>query len=99
LKNASVRDHASRELRIALDLEKAEKKRRCKDVPELLKKAGEYGDARAVPVLDKFATGRGCGVFGLGDCWGCLRGNKDLANAREAAAARKGPTFTGTESQ
>jgi serine/threonine-protein kinase len=95
LDDGSVRDHASRELRVALDLEKAERRRRCKDIPELLKKAVEYGDARAVPVLDKFASGRGCGVFGLGDCWGCLRGNKDLANAREAAAARKGPTFTG----
>jgi serine/threonine-protein kinase len=97
LDDGSVRDHASRELRLALDLEKAEKKRRCKDIPELLKKAVEYGDTRAAPVLDKFASGRGCGVFGLGDCWGCLRGNKDLSTARAAVASRKGPTFTGAE--
>jgi serine/threonine-protein kinase len=97
LDDGSVRDHASPELRIALELEKAEKKRRCKDVPELLKKAGEVADERAVPVLEKFAAGRGCGVFGLGDCWSCLRGNKDLATVREAAKARKKPSFTGEE--
>ncbi|HEX6765552.1 MAG TPA: serine/threonine-protein kinase, partial [Polyangiaceae bacterium] len=95
LDDGSVRDHASRELRIALDLEKAEKKRRCKDVPDLVKKASEYADERAVAVLDKFASSRGCGIFGLGDCWSCLRGNKDVANAREAAASRKGPTWSG----
>jgi serine/threonine protein kinase len=95
LDDGSVRDHASRELRIALDLEKAEKKRRCKDVPELVKKAAEYADERAVSVLDKFAAGRGCGVFGLGDCWSCLRGNKDLASARSAAVGRKGPSWNG----
>jgi serine/threonine-protein kinase len=97
LDDGSVRDHASPELRIALDLERAEKKRRCKDVPELLKTASQVADERAVPVLDKFASARGCGVFGLGDCWSCLRGNKDLANVREAAKAKKGPSFTGSE--
>jgi serine/threonine-protein kinase len=97
LDDGSVRDHASRELRITLDLERAEKKRRCKDIPDLLAKAAEYGDERTVPVLDKLAVGRGCGVFGLGDCWSCLRGNQDLKNARSAAAARKGPSFTAAE--
>jgi hypothetical protein len=97
LDDGSVRDHASRELSIALELERAEKKRRCKDVPDLLKKAEEYADERAVPVLEKFSVSRGCGVFGLGDCWGCLRGNKDLSNARSAAAGRKGPSFVASE--
>jgi hypothetical protein len=93
LDDGSVRDHASRELRVVLDLDRAEKKRRCKDVPELVKKAAEYGDERAVPVLDRFAVGRGCGVLGLGDCWSCLRGNKDLSAARAAAAKRPGPSW------
>jgi serine/threonine-protein kinase len=97
LDDGSVRDHASPELRIALELERAEKKRRCKDVPPLLKKAAESADERAVPVLDKLAVGRGCGVFGLGDCWGCLRGNKDLSDAKSAAAARKKPSFVAAE--
>ncbi len=99
LDDGSVRDHASRELRIVLDLERAEKKRRCKDVPELLAKATEYADARAVPVLDRLAVGRGCGLLGLGDCWSCLRGNKDLQNARSAAAARKGPSFVADDTK
>jgi hypothetical protein len=94
LDDGSVRNHAGRELELVLELERAEKKRRCKDVPDLVKKAAEYGDERAVSVLDKFAVGRGCGILGLGDCWGCLRGNKDLATARSAAAGRKGPSFT-----
>ena len=64
---SSVRDHAPPELGIVLELERAEKKRRCKDVPELLKKAAEIADERALPVLDKLAVGRGCGVFSLGD--------------------------------
>jgi eukaryotic-like serine/threonine-protein kinase len=93
LDDGSVRDHASPELRLVLDLERAEKKRRCKDVPELVKKAGEIADERAVPVLDRFAAGRGCGILGLGDCWSCLRGNKDLPSARAAAAGRKGPSW------
>jgi hypothetical protein len=97
LDDGSVRDHASRELRITLDLERAEKKRRCKDVPDLLAKATEYADERALSVLDKLAVGRGCGLLGLGDCWSCLRGNKDLKDARSAAAARKGPSFVAAE--
>jgi hypothetical protein len=62
-----------------------------------VKKAAEYGDERALPLLDKFAAGRGCGVFGLGDCWGCLRGNKDLSKARAAVAERKAPSWHGGE--
>jgi serine/threonine-protein kinase len=93
LDDGSVRDHASRELGVALELERAERKRRCKDVPDLLKKTDEYGDERALPVLDKFAVTGGCGLLRLGDCWSCLRGNQDLKNAREAAAGRKGPSF------
>jgi serine/threonine-protein kinase len=95
LDDGSVRDHASRELRVVLDLERAEKRRRCKDVPELVKKAGEYGDERAVPILDRLASRRGCGILGLGDCWSCLRGNKDLTTARAAAQARKAPSWNG----
>jgi eukaryotic-like serine/threonine-protein kinase len=95
LDDGSVRDHAGPELRIVLDLERAERKRRCKDVPELLKKAIEVADDRAVPLLERFSSSRGCGMLGLGDCWGCLRGNKELDAARNAAARRKGPSFTG----
>jgi serine/threonine-protein kinase len=94
LDDGSVRDHATRELALVLTLEKAEKKRRCKDVPELVAKASEYGDERTVPVLDRFATTRGCGLLALGDCWSCLRGNKSLAEARAAAAKRKAPSWS-----
>ena len=74
---------------------RAERKRRCKDVPELLKKAIEVADDRAVPLLERFSSSRGCGMLGLGDCWSCLRGKKELDAAKNAAAGRKGPSFTG----
>jgi hypothetical protein len=55
----------------------------------------EYGDERLVPILDRFKSTRGCGFVDLGDCWDCLRGKKEIPRAREAAAARKGPSFVG----
>jgi hypothetical protein len=60
-----------------------------------VKKAAEVADERAVSVLDRFASSRGCGILGLGDCWSCLRGNKELTVARAAAAGRKRPAWNG----
>jgi serine/threonine-protein kinase len=95
LDDSSVREHASRELGLVFDLEHAEKRRRCGEAKSLLPKVGEYGDERSLPTLDRFKLTRGCGFVDLGDCWDCLRGNKELQTAREAAAARKGPSFLG----
>ena len=95
LDDTAVREHASRELSLVFDVEHAEKRRRCGDAKSLLSKVAEYGDDRLVPLLDRFKLTRGCGFVDLADCWDCLRGNKELATAREAAAARHGPSFTG----
>jgi serine/threonine-protein kinase len=95
LDDTAVREHASRELALVFELERAEKKRRCGDAKSLLPKVAEYGDDRLLPTLDRFKLTRGCGFVDLGDCWDCLRGNKELPTAREAAAARQGPSFLG----
>jgi serine/threonine-protein kinase len=96
LDDSAVREHASRELALVLELEHAEKRKRCSEAKPLLPKVLEYGDERLLPILDHFKSTRGCGFVDLGDCWECLRGgNKELARAREAAAARPGPSFLG----
>jgi serine/threonine-protein kinase len=95
LDDSSVRENASRELRLVFDLERAETKKRCADAKVVLPKAIEYGDERLTPVLDRLASTRGCGFVGLGDCWSCLRSGKELAHARESVKQRSGPSFTG----
>jgi serine/threonine-protein kinase len=95
LDDTSVREHATRELSLVFELERAEKRHRCAEAKTALPKVGEYGDARLLPVLDRFKITRGCGFVDLGDCWDCLRGTKDLAKAREAAEKRPAPSFVG----
>ena len=86
-------EHATRELGLVFELERAEKRKRCADVKATLPKVGEYGDARVLPILDRFKITRGCGFVDLGDCWDCLRGTKDLARVRESAEKRPAPKF------
>jgi hypothetical protein len=93
LDDGSVRGHASPALGALLELERAEKRRRCKEAERALASLAEHGDQRALPVLERFGTTRGCGLLDLGDCWGCLRGTKALLLAQEAVKARPGPTF------
>jgi tRNA A-37 threonylcarbamoyl transferase component Bud32 len=93
LDDSAVREHATRELGLVFELERAEKRHRCGDAKALLPKVSEYGDARLLPILDRFKLTRGCGFVDLGDCWECLRGGKELARAREAAEKRPAPTF------
>ncbi|HSU41736.1 MAG TPA: serine/threonine-protein kinase [Polyangiaceae bacterium] len=95
LDDTAVREHASRELSLVFDVERAEKRHRCADAKALLSKVAEYGDDRLLPLLDRFKLTRGCGFVDLADCWECLRGNKDVATARAAAAGRHGPSFGG----
>jgi eukaryotic-like serine/threonine-protein kinase len=95
LDDSAVREHATRELGLVLELEHAEKRKRCGDAKSLLPKVLEYGDDRVLPILDRFKVTRGCGFVDLGDCWECLRANKELPHARDAASARPGPTFLG----
>ena len=93
LDDGAVREHATRELQLVFELERAEKRKRCGDAKGVLPKALEYGDDRLVPILDRMKVTRGCGFVSLGDCWGCLRGDTELAQVREAATGRPGPAF------
>ena len=94
LDDTAVREHAARELGLVFELERAEKRRRCSEAKALLPKVAEYGDARLLPILDRFKLTRGCGFVDLADCWECLRSGKELARAREAVEKRPAPTFT-----
>jgi hypothetical protein len=93
LDDGSVRSHAGVALGAALEIGRAGKRRRCKEAERALASVVEHGDQRALPVLERFSTTRGCGLLDLGDCWGCLRGTTALTLARDAAKARPGPTF------
>ncbi|HEY3498023.1 MAG TPA: hypothetical protein VGK73_25165, partial [Polyangiaceae bacterium] len=95
LDDGAVREHASRELRLVFELERAETRKRCGEAKAALAKAIEYGDERLAPVLERLGTTRGCGFMSLGDCWGCLRSGKELAEARARVKERKAPAFTG----
>jgi hypothetical protein len=93
LDDGAVRSHASPALGALLELERAEKRRRCKEAERALASLVQHGDRRALPVLERFASTRGCGLLELGDCWGCLRGTKALSLARDGVKSRPGPTF------
>jgi eukaryotic-like serine/threonine-protein kinase len=93
LDDGAVRSHASPALGALLELERAERRRRCKEAERALASLVEHGDRRALPVLERFGTTRGCGLLDLGDCWGCLRGTKALSLAEAAIKARPGPSF------
>jgi serine/threonine protein kinase len=93
LDDGAVRSHASPAMGVVLELERAEKRRRCGEAERLLGDVVANGDQRVLPVLERFSSTRGCGILDLGDCWGCLRGTTALTLARDAAKARPGPTF------
>jgi hypothetical protein len=92
LDDESVRAKASPALDLLLDLNKAQKEG-CASVKRWLARAASEGDARIVPLLKRFDDRRGCGFLGLGDCYGCLRAGKDLANTADSAGERPGPKF------
>src|SRR5450432_3536985 len=92
LDDDAVRAKASPALKLLLDVSKAQKDG-CASVKRWLARAATEGDARVVPLLKRFDDRRGCGFLGLGDCYGCLRAGKDLANTADSAAGRPGPKF------
>ena len=82
---AQVQAKASPAVRIAFELRQA---KTCTAIKTLLARAREHGDSRSLPVLEKLTVKRGCGVLGLGDCWGCMRGDSSLSEAIAAIRAR-----------
>jgi hypothetical protein len=95
LDDSSVREHASPALSVVFELERALKGRNCGTARKAVLRAIEHGDARALPALRQFNDSRGCGLLGLGDCWGCLRSSsRELKQAQSAVQERKAPSFT-----
>jgi eukaryotic-like serine/threonine-protein kinase len=90
LDDPQLRSLASKSLRTALELSDA---RGCADYRRLLPKVTSDGDDRCLRVLRRLSYDRGCGLFGLGDCYSCLRGTNALPLAIEAAKSRPGPVF------
>jgi serine/threonine-protein kinase len=80
--------HISAALRVALDLDAA---RTCSSVKAILPRAKSDADERSGAALQRKTARRGCGLLSLGDCWRCLRGNDDLAEAIDAAKGRPAP--------
>ncbi len=90
LESSAVRRHASKSLLVALEMLDA---RGCTEYKRTLPKVISDGDERCLKTLRRLSHDRGCGIFGLGDCYGCLRGNGILSQALEAAKGRPGPSF------
>jgi serine/threonine-protein kinase len=90
LDDPQVRAHASKALKTALELNDA---RGCTEYRRVLPKVTSAGDDRCLRTLRRLSYDRGCGLFGLGDCYACLRGNNALSQAIDAVKNRPGPTF------
>jgi hypothetical protein len=90
LDDPQLRKVTSRPLAVALELVDA---RGCTDYRRALAKVINEGDERCLRTLRRLTYDRGCGLFGLGDCYACLRGNNALAQAIEAAKSRPSPAF------
>ncbi len=86
----SVRARATPALAVALELRHAES---CEDNQKLLAAAKDHGDCRSLYVLLLLRRHSGCGRHKRQDCFKCLRGNHDLADAVKAVRHRFGPRF------
>jgi serine/threonine-protein kinase len=90
LESPAIRVKASQALQVALDLASA---KGCNGYRDVLPRAAQHADARSLGKLKTLSQRRGCGFFGMRDCWSCLRKGDDLKNALEKAEANPAPTF------
>lgn len=90
--SAEVRAKASPALGVALELRAAES---CEQFKAILPKALKDGDRRAVLLLSKLSSKRGCGPKKSADCYSCLReGSDELKATISAAKSRRSPSFS-----
>lgn len=90
LTSRDVKAHYSPELKVAMELRDAEE---CGDYLKLLPEVEKVGDERSMNVLRKLAEERGCGDSKRKDCYPCLRKDKQLRDATQAAAMRNALRF------
>jgi hypothetical protein len=87
-----MRLKASPALAVALDLRAAE---RCEQYQAALPKALKDGDRRALHLLTKLTSKRGCGPKKNEDCYACLRDQGDELTATiNAVKSRRPPSYT-----
>jgi eukaryotic-like serine/threonine-protein kinase len=90
LEDSALRRVASKALLVTLELMDA---RGCGDYRRALPKVISDGDERCLRTLRRLTYDRGCGLFGLGDCYSCLRGSAALSQAIESVRSRPSPVF------
>ncbi len=89
--STDVRPKASPALAVALDLRVAE---RCEQYQAALPKALKDGDRRALHLLTKLSSKRGCGPKKTEDCFACLREQTDELTATiNAVKSRRAPVY------
>ncbi|MEZ4221641.1 MAG: hypothetical protein R3B13_11990 [Polyangiaceae bacterium] len=86
--SAEVRDKASPELRVALDLRNTTD---CEALRHVLEAAKHHGDQRSLRPLASFMRRTGCGKGKAQDCFACLRKDKLLTEAVQATRKRPAP--------
>jgi eukaryotic-like serine/threonine-protein kinase len=90
LSSAAVQEHFSPALKVAMQLREAES---CADYQKMLPEIERFGDDRTLTKLRPLLKHRGCGPAERDDCYPCLRKDKALDSAVNAAAMRKSPQF------
>ena len=87
LEREEVTRGATPSLQIALELRGA---KNCAAKKELLDRAATQGDARALAILDGYASKSGCGFLGMRDCYACMHDDGSLDRATSQLRARVG---------
>ncbi|HEY2516526.1 MAG TPA: serine/threonine-protein kinase [Polyangiaceae bacterium] len=87
LGNPEVRNRGTLALLVALDLRAPGS---CEKKKNLLPRASDVGDARALAILKAYVPTRGCGFLGARDCWSCMHKDGSLAKAIGAIEDRIG---------
>jgi hypothetical protein len=88
LEKPAVYNNASEALRIAYALRGSPQSQTCEQRHELLTTARTYCDDRCVEPLRALQRTTGCGEKNQKDCWPCLRKDRKLIDALEAASKR-----------
>jgi serine/threonine-protein kinase len=85
LDQTEVRGRAAPALAVLLDFRDA---KTCEEKHDLLERARDDGDSRLIPILQPYATARGCGFLGRSDCYPCMHRDHLVAEAMTAIQDR-----------
>ncbi len=88
LAHETATQHASPELRVAIELRTAKD---CESKKALLDRAATEGDARSLAILETYGAKGGCGFLGTRDCNACMHRDDTLTRATAKLRARVSP--------